>query len=805
MRHPLSPFTYYARHKGQTLLLVVLIGSLTLGVFLLVGVMLTVATGSLHTYNHLTRMSRIVAGQALDTGSVAQIRAHPDVVAVLAENGMSISFPNAATSLDSRPVLGITEDNLELAMEVCDLRLKEGRLISPRAAEIILSEEIARALDLQIGDVISHDVDEHFYATIASDLTLVGILESVPSEAEPAVLAGFVSYEYVDAHEEYQPRLSNLLVVPRQGHRITLNGFIQPLVDENTGPTPVRLETFEGETAQFRQLLKVHYGLWSFADGVVAVAAALVVGMVSRIAVARRLPELGLLHATGLDKQDLVSRLALEITFVTGIGWGFGLLLALGCSHLLNSVFTAAVEPVINLRLPILYVYTLPIPLVVTSWVTLSIRRVLRELDTVAIIERGRLSMETGGKKQKRVHAKAGHPLRNPLSTWTFHWRHRRRSLALVLCTGLMVLGVTLPAFVSMMLIDAVWPFVLSYASHISLVSPAPTYQTVGPAVLAEIRAHPAVADVIPVKAMTVMANVVPFEFPLPAYGVREEDMQALLDVYDLHIAEGEMFQPRSGQIVLTRALARNRGLRVGDKVGRSVHEMDSMPTELTIVGLLDSQTRGLTEREGYRIPTAPRWAGFVSYEFVESHEEYDAVSTHALVIPVEGRETEVEAWLEESIDSPQVDVETFGTVYRWWHDFTQMAMRSLAITETTLAVVAAGALAILNYIFVIQRRDEFGVLHAVGHSRARLVARTVQESATIAGVAWVIGAVCCLVFVLGAQATIYAPKGMSLYLTDVVPWLFTLPIPLAVILVSAATIGRMLRRLDPVLVIEGR
>jgi hypothetical protein len=470
-------------------------------------------------------------------------------------------------------------------------------------------------------------------------------------------------------------------------------------------------------------------------------------------------------------------------------------------------VFTASVEPVVNLRMPILYVYTLPIPLVVISWVILSVRRVLHELDTVAIIERGKLSMEeTGGRRgQSRPASAAPRSSRNPLSTWTFHLRHRRRSLALLLCTGLMVLGVTLPAFVSTMLIDAVWPFVLSYASHTSLVSPAPTYQAMDPAVLAEIRAYPAVADVIPVKAMTMMANVVPFEFPMPVYGVREDDMPALLALFDLHIAEGEMIQPRSGQIVLTRALARNRGLRVGDKVGRSVHEMDSMPTELTIVGLLDSQTRGLTERKGYRIPTAPRWAGFVSYEFVESHEAYDATPTRALVIPVAGREVEVETWLEESIDSPQVDVETFGTVYRWWHELTQMAMGSLAITETTLAVVAAGALAILNYIFVIQRRDEFGVLHAVGRSRARLVARTVQESATIAGVAWVIGAVCCLAFVLGAQAIIYAPKGMSLYLTDAVPWLFTLPIPLVSIAASAGTIGWALSRLDPVAVIERR
>ena len=63
--NPLSPFTYYRRHKGQALLLLVLIGSLTLGVFVMVGVMTAVA-GDTNPTRYLTRASRILAGQALD-------------------------------------------------------------------------------------------------------------------------------------------------------------------------------------------------------------------------------------------------------------------------------------------------------------------------------------------------------------------------------------------------------------------------------------------------------------------------------------------------------------------------------------------------------------------------------------------------------------------------------------------------------------------------------------------------------------------------------------------------------------------
>jgi ABC-type lipoprotein release transport system permease subunit len=811
--NPLSPSTYYRRHKGQALLLLVLIGSLTLGVFAMAGVILTAVGSSPHSFHHLTRMSRILAGQAMDPGVVTQIRAYPDVAAVLPENGLSINFPLAWGILESRPVLGVTRDDLEPVLETCDLRLKEGRLIEPQAAEIVLSEEIVHVLGLQIGDVIGHDVDENFYPTIATELTLVGTLESIPSAAGPEVLMGLVSYEYLEGHELYQPRLSNLLIIPRQGYRSAVNNFVTALVDGSNGAASVRLETFERETENLHLLARVTNGMYILADGVVAVSAALVVGMVNRIAIARRLSELGLLHAAGYSKRYIVHRLMREIVMITGIGWASGLLLSVVIAILLNTTPLAALEPVIDLSNPILFLFTLPIPLAVVGWVSVSVRRVLNQLDTMAIIERGKLSLEQDHHKSRsRSAPTAARSSHNPLSSWTFHLRHRRRSLALLASTGLLVLGVAFPPFIFTMMLDSVWPLVLSYSSHASIVSPASTYQAVDPAVLSQIKAHPGVARVIPVRrahttlplsGLTMATNSVPFEFSAPVYAVREGDMQALLDVYDLYIGEGELPRPRSGQIVLTRALARNRGLSVGDTLGRPVHERDSIPTELTVVGLLDSRTPGLARREGYHIPTAPRWAAFVSYEFVESHERYAAVPMHALVIPVKGYEEEVETWLEESVTSPQVEVETFGTSYHYWHGLTQMTMPILATTESILAVVAALALAILNTIFVTQRRDEFGVLHAMGHSRARLVARTVRESIGVAGAAWLVGAVCCLAFVLGAQTIVYAPRGMSLDMTNVTPWLFTLPIPLTIVVASAGTIAWTLSRLDPVAVIE--
>jgi ABC-type lipoprotein release transport system permease subunit len=803
--NPLSPFTYYRRHKGAALLLIGLVASLTLGLYSMAHILNTGIDNAHYPFHYLTRMSRISAAGETDLSLSAisavagQIRTHPDVVRIIPENGLSV-FASQPGGPSSFPVLGVAEADLPAVMAVCDLRLKEGRLVEPRTAEVILSEELARALDLQIGDSISHEIDENTYPDIMTELTLVGILESVP-DAKPEVRVGYVSYEYLDSHELYSPRLPRLLIIPGEGSRENVNEHLETLIQQNGGTTSVRLETFERESEHIQRLRPAQVAIYGSADILVTVAAALVVGMINRIAITRRLPEFGLLQAVGYQKRGLIRRLALEIAATACVGWGAGLVGAHASLILLKNTYWAAHGWVMNMVDPAPFLLTLPIPLVVIVWVYASVNRLMNRLDTIAIIERGQLSGEEDQPRRKTEKASY-----RPLSALTFYARHRRRGFMLIMATGLMVSGVAFPAFILNMMNDSVAPLALSYSSQAGVVSPSGSQCTVDPTILAQIKAHPAVAHVIPVKALAVMITIPPgIEWQMPVYGIREQELDLLLDVYGLRLDEGSLIQPRSNQLILTRALAQNRGVNVGDVVGEPVCERDGFPTEVRVVGLLESTGPALAEREGYDLPPTPRWAGFASYEFVEDHERYAVVSTHALVIPVEGRESEMEAWLEESVDSPRVKVTTLGTSYREWRRTGQGYLLILAAAEFILAVVAVIGLAILNYIFFTQRRDEFGTLHAVGHSRLMLTTRTLQESVSIVGVAWLIGAVLCMLGVFWVQANILTPVGMDIDISNLTPWLFTLPIPLAVVAASVGTVAWALARLDPVAVIERR
>jgi hypothetical protein len=166
--------------------------------------------------------------------------------------------------------------------------------------------------------------------------------------------------------------------------------------------------------------------------------------------------------------------------------------------------------------------------------------------------------------------------------------------------------------------------------------------------------------------------------------------------------------------------------------------------------------------------------------------------------------ETDMQA-LMDACDLRLVEALTFEWMQKNYQLMALILLAIFVVVEIIIAVVAAVALAALSYTFFSQRQEEFGVLHAIGRSRPWLVLRTVRETASAIGVAWLLSALLCGVGLVGMQFGLYAPRGLSLNFLNPVPWLFTLPIPLAVVAASGGLVARMLRRLDPVSIIERR
>jgi putative ABC transport system permease protein len=782
--NPLSPLTYYRRHRGSALLQMALIGFATVGLFVLVGVLDAIPLRA--NVSYLTRLGRVIpVGGTLDPTLVSQIQAHPDVARVIPENGLWITLPTLLGT-DSQHLMGISQGDAQLLMMHCGVRIKEGRMFEARSNEFVISEEIARSLNLHIGSKIGREIDQDYYEAIAVPLVLVGILEGDPKiNPGASVRMGFISNAYLDSHELYAPRTTSMLVIPMEGREAAVDNFLEKTIRSKY----TEVETFSLLVNFLRMARIAIYVIFGMVNSIVAVAVSFVVGIVNRIAITNRLNELGLLHALGRHKKRLIRRLTLETGIVAGIGWVTGLGLALLIMLWVKNTLFYNLGMELDLINLAPFCFVIPIPLIVVALTFLSIRKIFSSLDAVAIIERGKLSMEDsqGKPTTERSYEKALSPL-------TFSLRHRRRGALMILSTALMVLSITIPVFLLSAITSAMKPY-YQYLQEVSVIQRA-AHSELNPGVIGQVKSHPAVAHTIVSIPLSIQMILPPGgTTDVPVFGISETEFPDLLESFDVYLDRGRLPQTGSNEIVLSSAIAVNRDLHIGDLIGGETDTDDSLiedniPVEMEIVGILS--------------PDRP-WVGFASYEYLNAHELTSSRGRRWIIVPHEGEKQALDTWLAENVDSTQAQVVLYQEEEREFREMTTSLVLTFAMLECMIAGVAAIALSALNYIFFTQRKTEFGILNAMGYSRLWLVWRTMKETISMIGIAWVLGAVLCGIGLFIIHYFFYAPRGLTLNFFNLTPWLLTLSIPLAIFVSSAGVVAIMLRKLDPVSIIERR
>jgi len=786
--NPLSPFTYYRRHKRNTLLLIILIALSTMALFLMVAVLDSIPLRA--NANYLTQVSRVypLTGDGLAPGIVSQIQVHPDVERVVPENGLTISYP-VLLGDEGLDLLGVSTEDADYLMQYAGMRLKNGRMFETRTNELVLSDAVARALNLEVGDEIDQSVDKRFYSRLVTPFIVVGIVERDPTAVTPdgpAPRFGFVAGEYLESHELYASGENGLVVVPKANQLTTLNEFLESTVaSDYTGVLTIN-EMMRFVTIA-RQSLYLIFGL---VNCLVAVVVALVMAAINQIAMMQRLEELGVLNALGFDKRFLSRRLVGETAVITLLGWLAGLIVSLVFLTFLRDKVLYARGADLNVWNLAPFLFVIPIPLAVILSAVIGVRRIFSRLDAVQILERGNLSTESD-KPRKAV----AHSTGKPLSSLTYYRRHRRRGILLVVTMALMILGVAFPAFLMLTAVNAMKPEIETWRS-MSQVYPVHS-NLVDAGLAAQIRSHEDVAQVVPAISLSIQMSVPPGGFTsIPLFGVSEQDMHLLIEQLGVQLLEGQLPRPRSNDLVISEAVAKNRGLSVGDTIGGTADDdvnplmTDNIPAEMVVAGIMG--------------PDVP-WVGLASIEFLQSHELTQGYTQRLLILPHLGREQSLNIWLEQNADTAFTGVTTYEAEVRQYEEMTTGISAAFVLVEFLIAVVAAVALTTLNTIFYSQRRQEFGILFAIGRSRMWLVLRTLRETGSTVFIAWLIGALLCLFGLILAQAWIYTPLGLNADFSNTLPWLFTLPIPIAVVLVSTAAIGRMLKKLDPIAVVERR
>ncbi|MDP4088976.1 MAG: ABC transporter permease [Bacillota bacterium] len=266
------------------------------------------------------------------------------------------------------------------------------------------------------------------------------------------------------------------------------------------------------------------------------------------------------------------------------------------------------------------------------------------------------------------------------------------------------------------------------------------------------------------------------------------QDIQYLMSKADLKIIQGRLPEPGSREIIIHRLVAANKRLKVGDRVGNLVDKNEALIGEYTVSGILDGSSL----------------LSFTSFEtYLAGGGVQEKFRIGVVLFPEGGCLNQMNEYLD-SLPPQYTQVRTLNTERRKYNEAyagIDSLISIIGIIEIIIVSICAG---FLSYIYFSQRRREFGLLSALGHTHQEIIYYAFYEISLINFLGFVVSILVSLCIGIVLNYTIFTVKGQPLELLSTSYILRVACIPVFTTLFSVFPIWRMLRKLDAISIIEG-
>lgn len=270
--------------------------------------------------------------------------------------------------------LGLEQDDMQFFLHRNHGEKFIGRLPKPGEPEAMISEPVARNLQLGIGSELLGPKNTDSYSP--ESVKVVGI-----AQTDRWFMFGDIEYH----RQNHYPPID--LAVVFAG-----NAKDQDILDHWAE------RRFKGERAgvfayhmlekDTTEMFKILYQVLDVVIGMLVLVITIMMGMLMNIYQSQRIVEFGLLQALGYTRRQLLSKVLKESLAVVIFGWIFGVLCAYlmlrVTEHILMHPRAFALDPMD----PTAFTYTLPIPISVMIAAILTIVLRFRKFDPVSIVER---------------------------------------------------------------------------------------------------------------------------------------------------------------------------------------------------------------------------------------------------------------------------------------------------------------------------------------------------------------------------------------------------------------------------------
>lgn len=374
---PLTPSTYLLRNLPKTLPLV---GVIVLAVMLITGIVallnsIPLSIRTIYAYSKEftgvtprgdTTQTPILVDRILQLAPVPIER----VIICRASGAMVRSI------VGKWPfgVVGMAQQDMRFYLDRQHVSSIEGRLPAAGAPEALISEPVARNLNLKIGGTLSGPRVTDSYSQ--REVKVVGI-----AQTDRWIILDSIEYQkkyhfppvdlaMVFAHNaEDQEKLDAWTLAEFKGKRAQIFAYKQ--LDKDTND-------------QFKTLYKI----LNVVIASLVLVITLMMGLLINIYQSQRLVEFGLLQAIGYTKRALVRRVVLESVLVVFVGWLIGLAIAFGLLNIVNMLLMEPNAWAMKTADWLAFAYTAPAPLAILTVAILTVLWRFRSFDPVGVVER---------------------------------------------------------------------------------------------------------------------------------------------------------------------------------------------------------------------------------------------------------------------------------------------------------------------------------------------------------------------------------------------------------------------------------
>lgn len=249
-----------------------------------------------------------------------------------------------------------------------------GRLPLGTAPEAVISEPVARNLNLKLGDALLGPEKEGDFSP--KRVKVVGIVHT----QEWIMLCPI---EYHKLH--HWPKTDLLLVFAQN---LQEQGRLDRWAENEFKGERTQLFAYHQLEKDTDEMFSMLYRILNVVIGMLVLVITFMMALLMNIYQTQRMQEFGLLQALGYTKRKLLRRTIVESLIVLAGGWTLGLVLAV---VMLNIVYDVLMHPnafALDPTDPVAFRYTIPVPIAILLAASLTVSLKFRSFDPIRIVER---------------------------------------------------------------------------------------------------------------------------------------------------------------------------------------------------------------------------------------------------------------------------------------------------------------------------------------------------------------------------------------------------------------------------------